>query len=475
MAPSAIEVSENCVSIYEREKALIKSDQDGFHRKDGKQLVHDAMLARVDGLDTNTCEPGEEDAFFVADMGEVYRQHLRWKMNLKRIKPHYGTFCHAAPSPVILTDRFFTAVKCNPDPEVLRLLAALGTGFDCASKTEIDQVLHLGVDPARIIYAQPCKTRSHIRHAAAQGVKQMTFDNADELYKVHALFPDAELYLRILTDDSASLCRLSLKFGASLDCTANLLALARELHLNVVGVSFHVGSGASDPASFVKAVQDARCVFDQAAAVGYELRHLDVGGGFTGDLFESMAALLSEAVDTYFPPSVRILGEPGRYFVSAAYTLACNVIARRDVRDPDSGETSYMLYLNDGVYGNFSCIIFDHQNPVPRVLSAVKPAGNVGGYDSGDDDRDEGYATGSEGGPGGSTAYSLWGPTCDGIDRIAERARFAGRTLDVGDWLYFEDMGAYTRCSATRFNGFTDRHHVVYVSSEPGASAILNY
>jgi ornithine decarboxylase len=45
--------------------------------------------------------------------------------------------------------------------------------------------------------------------------------------------------------------------------------------------------------------------------------------------------------------------------------------------------------------------------------------------------------------------------------------------LDVGDWLYFEDMGAYTKCSATKFNGFTDSHDVVYVCSEPGAKALL--
>ena len=344
------------------------------------------------------------------------------------------------------------AVKCNPDPEVLGLLAALGTGFDCASKAEIDQVLKLGVQPSRIIYAQPCKTKSHVRHAAQQGVKQMTFDNADELHKIKALFPEAELYLRILTDDSSSLCRLSLKFGASLDCTKQLLDLAKSLELNVVGVSFHVGSGASDPQSFVKAVQDSRTVFDQAAEVGYNLTTLDVGGGFTSDaLFEEMASVLSEALDEYFPPSVRIIGEPGRYFVANAYTLACNVIARRDLQDPATSETSYMLYLNDGVYGNFSSIIFDHQHPVPRILSAKNAD------------------TGAR-----PTEYSLWGPTCDGIDRITERSVFH-RLLDVGDWLYFEEMGAYTKCSATRFNGFTDSHEVIYVSSEPGASAILKY
>lgn len=315
----------------------------------------------------------------------------------------------------------------------------------------------MGVDPSRIIYAQPCKTKSYVRYAAQQGVKQMTFDNADELYKTKALFPNAELFLRILTDDSSSLCRLSLKFGASLDCTQELLELAKELELNVVGVSFHVGSGASDPESFVKAVRDARVVFDQAADIGYEMKTLDVGGGFTGDTFEKMATVLNESLDEHFPPNIRIIGEPGRYYVSSAFTLACNVIARRDLEDPATRKTSYMLYLNDGVYGNFSSIIFDHQHPVPRILQRGEKNMAHRGYQ------------GSR-----VTEYSIWGPTCDGIDRITESCVFH-EVLDVGDWLYFEEMGAYTRCSATRFNGFTDKHDVVYISSEPGASAILEY
>ena len=315
--------------------------------------------------------------------------------------------------------------------------------------SEIEQVLNLGVDPSRIIYAQPCKTKSYVRFAAERGVKQMTFDNSDELYKIKTFFPDAELFLRILTDDSKSLCRLSDKFGASLDTTLDLLTLAKDLELNVTGVSFHVGSGASDPQSFDKAVRDARIVFDQAADIGYILKTLDVGGGFSGDLFESMADVLSRALDENFPSTVRIIGEPGRYYVASAFTLACNIIARRDLRDPATMETNYMLYLNDGVYGNFSSLIFDHQIASPRILSK----------------RDRSTR---------STEYSLWGPSCDGIDRITETCTLHG-VLDVGDWLYFEEMGAYTRCSATKFNGFTDNHDVLYISSEAGASALLNY
>jgi ornithine decarboxylase len=324
----------------------------------------------------------------------------------------------------------------------------MGTGFDCASKAEIDTVLSLGIDPSRIIYAQPCKTKSYLRHAAKVGVKQMTFDNADELLKIKACYPDAELVLRIMTDDSASLCRLSAKYGASLEDISELLRLSKDLNLNVTGVSFHVGSGASDPSSFRKSVQDARHVFDLADKLGFEMKLLDVGGGFVDETFELFAGALTEALDEYFPGDVRIIGEPGRYYASNAFTLAANVIARREVMVDGASERSYMLYLNDGVYGNFSNIIFDHQHPVPQVLQ------------------------------GGSTTrlieYSIWGPTCDGIDVITDRYFLPG-TIDVGDWLFFENMGAYTKCSATRFNGFTDAHEVIYISSEPGASALLGY
>ncbi|KAI9841216.1 MAG: Ornithine decarboxylase [Sclerophora amabilis] len=410
---------------------------DGIHIS--KQTMSHALQKRVESIDLEQCRPGEDDAFFVADLGEVYRQHLRWKKNLKRVKPFY-------------------AVKCNPDPRVLRLLAELGTGFDCASKWEIEQVLDLGVDPTRIIYANPCKANSIVNWAAGQEVRQMTFDNAEELYKIKKHSPGAELFLRISTDDSTSACRLSQKYGASLDSTVGLLELAWSLNLTVVGVSFHVGSGATDPNVFEKAVRDARIVFDQAGGVGFKMRTLDVGGGFVADTFESMASQLSEALDDFFPPHIQVIGEPGRYYVAKAFTLACTVIARRTVGAAPDRQASYMLYLNDGLYGNFSGIMFDHQRPVPRLLC-----------------HGEQFLYGRKGAEYNTdamTEYSLWGPTCDGIDCVSSRCLLPG-VVDVGDWLYFEDMGAYTKCCTTRFNGFTHDHDVMYICSEPGASALL--
>ncbi|KAK3677528.1 Ornithine decarboxylase [Recurvomyces mirabilis] len=475
MAPSAVDAFNNDhqygpVKIEQEINCI--SDHD-FGRNDyvpnnaakiAKEMIGAALQKHIKSVNPSECEAGEEDAFFVADIGEVYRQHMRWKKNLPRVTPHY-------------------AIKCNPDPVVLQLLATLGAGFDCASKAEIEQVLKIGVDPSRIIYAQPCKTKSYLRYTAKQNVRQMTFDNTDELYKVKELCPEAELYLRILTDDSASLCRLSNKFGASMENTQELLELAKELDLNIAGVAFHVGSGATDTAAFVKAVTDARDVFDRAKALGFAPHTLDVGGGFVSETFEETADVLNMALEAHMPSSIRIIAEPGRYYTSSAFTLACNVIARRTVEDRETGEKSYMLYLNDGVYGNFSSIIFDHQHPIPQILSTSRKQNNYN-YDlssSTESLTDSGYTSASEDTNstdpsigGKAITYSIWGPTCDGIDCISEQWKSA-QTVDVGDWLYFEDMGAYTKCSATKFNGFTDKHETIYVSSEAGASAVLGF
>ncbi|KAI8322299.1 ornithine decarboxylase [Martensiomyces pterosporus] len=410
--------------------------------------VQDALRAKVS-------QPDAEDAFFVADLGEVYRQFVQWTEHLPRVQPFY-------------------AVKCNPDPLVVKLLSRLGAGFDCASKAEMQQALHEGVGAQNIIYAHPCKPASHLRYAKASGVEMMTFDNADELHKIKQLYPEAKAVLRILTDDSNSLCQLGLKFGAALGSTQSLLLTAKKLGIDVVGVSFHVGSGCQNEAAFMDAVMRARQVFDQAAKLGFEFSLLDIGGGFPGRgdqsglSFATVARVLNEAIDLYFPADayshVRMIAEPGRYFVASAFSLAVNVIARRQVvrdRQPeyyqdDEGvmnnsapthdeNPAFMYYVNDGVYGSFNCIMFDHQHPKPRVLTC--------GGQLVEQQQAEAMLFES----------SIWGPTCDSIDCIMSSGLLP--ELQIGDWLIFDGMGAYTICAASRFNGFR-LSDLVYVDTE---------
>lgn len=357
----------------------------------------------------------EEQSFFMEDLSEMYRQHRRWERNLEKVKPFYGM--HPNLQPLLRTaTELWMAVKANPDTVLLRLLASLGTGIDCASRGEVEIVLGLGVEPGRIIYAHPCKPNSHIRYAQREGVKKMTFDSIDELLKIKAIFPDAELILRILTDDSSSHCPFQDKFGATLNYVSQLFQTASTLGLNVVGVSFHIGSGATDPLLFVKAVRDSRTVFNLAKEFGFCLKVLDVGGSFSDRSSEAMSKVLMAALDDEFPRDVHFVAEPGRFYVATALTLACNIIARRDARQ-GAGEIMYMLFLSDGIYGSFlDTALYNEPRQPCFLFSAIKEATET------------------------PVEYSLWGPTCDGIDRIMKQVYFH-KALNVGDWLYFPNMG----------------------------------
>jgi ornithine decarboxylase len=390
---------------------------------------------------------GAEEAFFVADLGQLVRRHVTWQRALPRIDPFY-------------------AMKCNPNPVVLSVLARLGANFDCASRAEIEAVLSLGVSPDRIIYANPCKSLSHLRYAREMGVRMVTFDNADELHKIQRAHPQAQCVLRILTDDTRSVCQLGLKFGAPLHTTRALIALARDLHLNLVGVSFHVGSGCRDAETFGDAVHRARRVFDEARDYGYEMTLLDCGGGFPGldpaagaessVTFQQVSQILSRAIDEDFPAGsgVRIIGEPGRFYAASAFTLAVNVTARREPIASAGSQSNapIMYYLNDGVYGSFNCLVFDHAVCHPRLLvksGQFQPSGSA-----------------QQDGP--LFECSLWGPTCDSIDCITRSVQLP--RLSVGDWLAFDAMGAYTLCAASNFNGFC-KSAIQYVNTLGTAGA----
>jgi len=405
-------------------------------------------------------DQNQEDAFLVMDLQVVENQLARWRANLPRVDPWF-------------------AVKCCPDKGVMRTLALKGCGFDVASKAEMDLALSMptsaGLNPNRIIYANPCKQPSHIRSAAEKNIQLTTFDNVDELHKIHQINPEARLVVRILGDDSSSVCRFNVKFGIAVEELEPLLKEAANIGANVVGVSFHVGSGCRSADAFVNAVENARIAFDLFPLCGLpEPKFLDLGGGWPGDLpgegdskvvtFEQICEKLAPALDRLFPPEVQIIAEPGRYFVHACGTLFVNVTSKRrvlsqvpelcnaDSSGPDSSgeDTEYehevkrarfnlrpgfRYYVNDGCYGSFNCIMFDHrENLCPDLFL---------------DNRGDLIDTSEK----QLFDCSMFGNTCDGIDRIS--ASCALPDLELGTWMCFKNMGAYTCAAASNFNGFS--------------------
>jgi len=373
-------------------------------------LARNAVIVAVRELE----DPDEP--IVLMHLGKVLEQFQKWRQYLPAILPHY-------------------AVKCNPDKKLIQALNLCGAGFDCATAAEIDLVLSLGVDPKNIVYSNPIKPRSHLRHSAKKSVNLMSFDNESELHKIAKEAPNAELLLRLVCEDKNAQCPMSMKFGASRQQWPVLISLAKDLGLSIAGVSFHVGSGCKEPNAYKTALHDAKEVFALASNLGFDPDVVDIGGGFPGldndgDVsFAQIADTISTELGNFFPtseyPGLKVIAEPGRFFACSTSTLLTKVMARMKIEN-ESEPTSFRYYLNDGLYGSFNCVLYDHAEVSPELLNPVE---------------------------GPLQKCCLFGPTCDGFDVIIKEHSLP--ELDEGDHIIWRDMGAYTSAAASKFNGFS--------------------
>jgi diaminopimelate decarboxylase len=358
-------------------------------------------------------ENHSEHAFYLIDLGEIVKAYTRWVTLIPDVKPYY-------------------AVKCNPNHVLLDALASLGANFDCASQAEIKTIIDITSDPSRIIFANPCKMSSQIRYARANDVDLMTYDCEEELYKIKLYHPYAKLILRIAVDDSKSVCKFNCKFGCKLDQVEDLLKITKTMKLDVIGFSFHVGSGCSSADSFYEALRDCRNATNIAKELGINVSMIDIGGGFPGvDVnvkFENIAHRINDGLHDFFgeeleDKSIKFISEPGRYFAQKTHTLVLNVVGKKVMND-ESGEKIIKYYLNDTIYGSFNCIIFDYQKPI--ILPFNERDGKL-------------YKT------------TIFGVSCDNLDTLAQEIMLP--ELVVGEWMYVENFGSYTTASSSEFNG----------------------
>lgn len=343
-------------------------------------------------------------------------------VNLKKVIQKINLWREYLPD----VDAFY-AIKCNPDEIILKLMASMELGFDCASKNEISKVISTDVSPSRIIYANPCKMVEQIKYARANDVDLMTFDSSHELYKIKLYHPSAKLIIRIQTDDSKSRCKFNCKFGVSLDNVNDLLQQAKIMDLDIQGVSFHVGSGCEDENVYKTAISDCRKVYDMALQLGFNFSIIDIGGGFPGDndeYFIRMTSVINKAKEEFFNEiNIKFMAEPGRFFVTSAYTLVTSVINKKILKNEDDKHIIY--YLSESVYGSFNNTIFDHA----KVKLLPFNERNEKTYEC-----------------------TIYGPTCDSIDKIPSEYQLPD--LSIGEVIFIENMGAYTIAASSNFNGF---------------------
>ena len=196
-------------------------------------------------------------------------------VDLDVVRDNYQAFAKALPD-----TRVFYAVKANPAPEVLCLLAKLGSCFDTASIPEIEMVLAAGAPAERISYGNTIKKERDIARAHQLGVRLFAVDSKAEVEKIARAAPGAKVFCRFLHDCAGAEWPLSRKFGCDPAMAVDVLEHAHRLGLVAHGVSFHVGSQQPRPQSWDGALKSAAKIFKACAERGINLAMVNLGGGF---------------------------------------------------------------------------------------------------------------------------------------------------------------------------------------------------
>lgn len=348
-------------------------------------------------------------------------------VDLDVVAENYRAFSESLPNSAV-----YYAVKANPAPEILELLASLGSNFDCASVQEIAMALAAGATPSRVSFGNTIKKERDIARAHAMGVTLFAVDCKEEVEKISRAAPGAKVFCRILTDGEGAEWPLSRKFGCAPEMAVDVLLLANQLGLVAHGVSFHVGSQQTDLAAWDRALADAKGIFDRLCRDGIRLDLVNMGGGFPTRYLRDVPTAsaygraIDEALHRHFGDDLpATIIEPGRGMVGNAGVLKAEVILVSRKSDDDDKR---WVFLDIGKFGGLAETM---DEAIRYRITTGRDTDALGDC-------------------------ILAGPTCDSADVLYERVPYPlPLSLMAGDEVLIEGTGAYTTTySAVAFNGF---------------------
>ena len=348
-------------------------------------------------------------------------------VDLDVVRENYSSFAKALPD-----SKVFYAVKANPAPEILKLLAGLGCCFDVASVSETEAALAAGATPERISYGNTIKKEAEIAVAFGLGVTLFAVDCEAEVEKVARAAPGSRVICRIHCDGSGSEWPLSRKFGCEPAYAADILELAHRRGLVPHGISFHVGSQQHNIEAWDRALASTAAVFRTCAERGIALAIVNLGGGFPARYvrktpkLESYGKAIFRSLRKHFGNAIpETIIEPGRGLVGNAGMIEAEVvlIAKRSPED----EVRW-VYLDIGKFHGLAETI---DESIRYPIRTAK-------------DRDE------------TAPCVIAGPTCDSVDVLYEKTPYPlPVSLAIGDKVIIEAAGAYTASySSVGFNGY---------------------
>ena len=348
-------------------------------------------------------------------------------VDLNVVRDNYDAFAKALPD-----TRVFYAVKANPAPEVLSLLASLGSCFDCASVVEIEQALAAGAAPDRISFGNTIKKERDIFRAFELGVRLYAVDCDAEVEKVARAAPGSKIFCRMLCEGNGAEWPLSRKFGCAPDMAPRVLEHAHRLGLEAYGLSFHVGSQQRNPRMWNGALKSVAGVFRELAERGINLQMVNLGGGFPTRYLKRVSSVRTYG-DAIFGALRRHFGnqipetiiEPGRGMVGDAGMIEAEVVLISKKSDDDKVK---WVYLDIGKFNGLAETMDEMiRYPIRTDFDADAREPCV-----------------------------LAGPTCDSVDVLYEKEPYLlPVSLEIGAKVLIEGTGAYTTTySAVGFNGF---------------------
>jgi ornithine decarboxylase len=347
-------------------------------------------------------------------------------VDLDVVRDNFSNFAKALPD-----SRVFYAVKANPAPEVLSLLASLGSCFDTASVAEIEMVLAAGCTADRISYGNTIKKERDIARAFELGVRLFAVDCKPEVEKVSRAAAGSKVFCRILCDGAGAEWPLSRKFGCEPSMAADVLEHAHRLGLEAYGVSFHVGSQQRNQHAWDRALAQAAAVFKECGERGINLSMVNLGGGFPTKYLKNVPTVrtygsaIFKALRKHFGNRIpETIIEPGRGMVGNAGVIETEVVLVSKKSEEDDVR---WVYLDIGKFGGLA------ETMDESIRYPIKTP------------RD-----------GDTAPCILAGPTCDSADVLYEKQPYLlPVSLEIGDKLLIEGTGAYTSTySSVAFNGF---------------------
>ena len=357
----------------------------------------------------------KDTPFLIIDLRKIEAKYNELRKNLPYARVHY-------------------AVKANPHPEIIKLLADKGSSFDVATVFELDKLLGLGITPDKISFGNTIKKEKDIKYAFDKGIRLFASDSTSDVKKLALNAPGSRVFFRILSEGGDADWPLSKKFGAHPDMVYHLIIEAKNLGLVPYGISFHVGSQQRDVGQWDSAISQCKYLFDSAKSDGIQLKLINLGGGFPAHYLQPTHELevyaneITRRLDEDFGDNLpEIIIEPGRSLVADAGVIVTEVvmISKKSVLNQHE-----WLYVDCGLFGGLIETI-DESIKYPIFVenpSSVK-------------ERKE---------------FILAGPTCDSMDILYQDYKYSFPVdLKEKDRLYIFTTGAYTTTySSIEFNGF---------------------